>query len=195
MSSNGNRAQRIGIWVIAIVMTVGTIGSFLVIILSNNNAKIDQAQSAKDYAAYQQQQQAAAQSNADNSEGFGGYTSRQFDASSVSTLKVEVLKQGTGAAVNTTDTVTVSYFGWLSTGSIFDSSKKKDASADAPVSLSLGQVISGWTEGLNGVRVGSIVRLTIPAAKAYGATPSGVIPANSPLEFIVEIHSIDKASA
>lgn len=193
-----NRAQRIGIWIIAIVMTVGTIGSFLVIILQNDNAKIDQAQQEKEYAAqlaeYQKQQAAAAKTNAENSEPLAGYSADTFDSASVTELKVEALKDGTGDAVEATDSINASYFGWMSDGVIFDSSKKKDT-LDAPVTFALNGVISGWTEGLTGMKVGSVVRLTIPAAKAYGATGSGIIPANAPLKFIVEIHKIDNSES
>ena len=60
--------------------------------------------------------------------------------------------------------------------------------------MSLSGVIKGWTEGLTGVKVGSTVRLTIPADKAYGAQGSGIIPANAPLEFIVQVHKIDNST-
>ena len=46
---------------------------------------------------------------------------------------------------------------------------------------------------LAGQKVGSVVRLTIPAAQAYSTQGSGIIPANAPLEFIVEIHSAKEA--
>lgn len=188
-----NRGQRIAIWIIAIVMTVGTIGSFAVIILANDNSKIDQAreesEQQKQYEEYVKQQKILAQENADNSEPLDGYSTRQFDASKVTKLNVEVLKQGSGEALDAKDTITVSYFGWLSTGSIFDSTNKKDAD-NLPVSFALNEVIPGWTEGLTGVRVGSVVRLTIPADKAYGPSGSGVIPADAPLEFIVEVDSV-----
>jgi peptidylprolyl isomerase len=55
-------------------------------------------------------------------------------------------------------------------------------------------VIKGWTDGLAGQRVGSTVKLTIPADQGYGATGSGIIPANAPLQFIVVIHSIQPAT-
>jgi FKBP-type peptidyl-prolyl cis-trans isomerase len=183
------KAQRIGIWIIAIVLMVGTLGSFLAMGLMPINQKIDQAAQQKAYDDYLAQQDASSKSNAASSEGFGGYTSQTFDAS-VTKLNVEILKPGDGATVSSSDSINCSYFGWLSDGTIFDSSKKigKD---DAPITLSLSGVISGWTEGLAGVKVGSVVRLTIPADKGYGAQGSGAIPANSPLQFIVEIHSID----
>ncbi len=190
-------AQRIGIWIIAIVMTVGTIGSFVVIILSNNNQQADLAQQQKDQAAqqaaYQQQQATAAKANADSSEALTGYSATPFDAASVTSLKVETLTEGTGDTIKSTDSINASYFGWTSDGVIFDSSQKK-STADAPVTFPLSNVIKGWTTGLTGVKVGSVVKLTIPADQAYGAAGSGVIPANAPLQFIVEIHKIDNST-
>jgi FKBP-type peptidyl-prolyl cis-trans isomerase FkpA len=178
-----DRAQRIGIWIIAIVMTVGTIGSFVVIILQNDNNKIDQAEQQKTDAAKlasDQQQQTAAQA---------------FNASDVTALKTEVIKEGTGDIIKATDSINASYFGWTSDGKIFDSTKKKDNTSDSPITFALNRIITGWAEGLTGLKVGSVVRLIIPADKAYGATVSGIIPANAPLEFIVEIHKIDNSQA
>jgi len=187
--------QRIGIWIIAIVLTVGTIGSFVVIILSNSNQKIDNQQAAAQQAAAQAQQLQAAQANADNSIPFGGYSAAAFDPASITSLGVQTLVEGTGATIAATDSINASYFGWTSDGKIFDSSQKKNASADAPITFPLSQVIQGWTQGLTGVKVGSVVQLSIPANLAYGATGSGVIPANAPLEFIVQIHSIDNSAS
>jgi FKBP-type peptidyl-prolyl cis-trans isomerase len=179
------RAQRIGIWIIAIVLIVGILGSSLVMALTVNNQKIDQALQQKAYEDYLAQQKSS-------NEGFGGYTSQAFDAS-VTELNVEILKQGEGEVVKSTDSINSSYFGWLADGTIFDSSKKI-GSDDAPITFPLNGVISGWTEGLTGIKVGSIVELTIPADKAYGAQGSTIIPANSPLKFIVEIHGIDDSA-
>ena len=191
------KSQRIGIWIIAIVLTVGTLGSFLAMGLSPGNQKIDEIQQQKDYEEYikqmTEQQKVAAQANADNSEALVGYSARTFDPASVTELKVEVLTEGTGEAVKANDSINSSYFGWASDGKIFDSSKKKNAE-DVPATFALNGVISGWTEGLTGIKVGSVVRLTIPAEKAYGADGSGIITANSPLEFIVQIHAIDNSA-
>jgi len=192
------RGQRIGIWIIAIVLSVGTLGSFLVMALSINNQKIDSATQQKQYdeqiKQYLEQQKVAAQDNADKSEALPGYESRTFDAASVNKIVVETLVAGDGDSVKATDSINSSYFGWASDGKIFDSSKKKDAE-DTPVTFSLANVIAGWTEGLAGVQVGSTVRLTIPADKAYGDSGSGIITANSPLEFIVVVHGIDNSAA
>ncbi len=187
------RSQRIGILVIAIVLMTGTLGSFLVMGLSINNQKIDQEQQQKEYEQSLEQQKLVAQLNADNSEALVGYESRTFDPASVTKLNVEILTEGMGEVIKSTDSINSSYFGWASDGKIFDSSKKKNAE-DKPVTFPLNGVIEGWTEGLTGLKVGSIVRLTIPAIKAYGAQGSGIITANSPLEFIVEVHKIDNTA-
>lgn len=188
-----NKAQRIAIWVIAIVLTAGTLGSFFMIILSNDNSANDQALQQEQYEQYLQQQEEAAREHAATSEPLEGYSADTFDASSVNELEVSVLQEGDGKTVGAEDTVSVSYFGWLSDGTIFDSSNQKDAD-DAPISFPLSGVITGWSKGLEGQKVGSTIRLTIPADQAYGASGSGVIPANAPLRFIVQIHSIGEES-
>lgn len=191
------RGQRIAIWIIALILTVGTIGSFIMIALANNNQAIDDAASEQSYqeqlAAYEQMIKEQAVANAANSQALDGYSVSTFDSASVTQLGVEVLSSGTGIEVKETDTIRASYFGWLSDGTIFDSSYKKDAGGDSPLEFSLMQVIEGWTEGIAGQRTGSVVRLTIPSGLGYGATGSGIIPANAPLQFIVIIHDVVSA--
>lgn len=185
------KSQRIGIWIIAIVMTVGTLGSFAVMMLANDNQKIDQDVQAKQLADYQQQMQQQAEASAASAESLEGYAVTPFDSTAVTQLQTEVLVQGEGAEVTKSDTVNVSYFGWLASGKIFDSSKK--SGTNTPIDIPLTGVIEGWTEGLAGQKVGSTVKLTIPAAQAYKDQASGIIPANSPLQFIVTINSIQAA--
>jgi len=192
------RGQQIGIWIIAVAMTVGTIGSFIVLILASDNDAKDAATTATSQAeqlkAYQEQAKEQAQLNADNSIAIEGYSAETFDAASVTALQKEILVSGTGDEIKDTDSIKVSYFGWTSDGVIFDSSTKKDTNTDTPIALSLSGVIKGWTDGLAGQRVGSTIKLTIPADQAYGATGSGIIPADAPLQFIVKIHSIESAA-
>lgn len=184
-----SKFQQIGIWTIAITLTVGTIGSFMAIVLANENAKIDQAQQEQDYAEqlaeYERLQEEALAAN----EPLAGYEATAFDASAVTELQVEVLEQGNGAEVGATDTISASYFGWVSDGTIFDSTNSKDVD-EAPREFSLSGVITGWTDGLSGQKVGSTVLLTIPAEQAYGATERPGIPANSPMKFVVIIRDI-----
>lgn len=195
---SATKAQQVGIWIIAVVLTVGTIGSFVAIVLANDNQAKDSVTSQADYAKqleeYQAQQKAAAEENAANSIAINGYESSAFDAASVTSLQKEILVAGTGDEVKSTDSIKASYFGWITDGKIFDSSTKKDTGTDTPVTFPLSGVITGWTNGLAGQRVGSTVKLTIPSDQGYGAAGSGVIPANAPLVFIVVIHSIEQAN-
>ncbi|MBC7565106.1 FKBP-type peptidyl-prolyl cis-trans isomerase [Candidatus Saccharibacteria bacterium] len=195
MATSTTRAQQIGIWIIAVVLTVGTLGSFIVLILANDNKSKDtvtsQADYAKQLADYTAKQKVAAEANAANSIALTGYSAEPFDAASVTALQKDIIVAGTGDEVKSTDSINASYFGWTSDGKIFDSSTKKDTNKDTPVTFSLSLVIKGWTNGLAGQRVGSTIKLTIPADQAYGAQGSGTIPANAPLVFIVVINSIE----
>lgn len=175
-------SQRIAIWIIAIVMTAGTIGSFVVIVLANNNQKIDQENAAA-------QQQKAVDAYMTSNKPLPGYEATKFDKASVTDLKAETLKEGDGAVVKADSTIVANYFGWTSDGKIFDSTNKNGTVT--PATFSLSGVIPGWTQGLTGVKAGSVVRLTIPASLAYGNAGSPpTIGQNEPLKFIVEIKSI-----
>jgi len=179
------RNQRIGIWIIAVVMLVGTVGSFAVMILANNNQLQDQQKQQQAVNDYNKQ----LKEQAKNNKPLDGYTADAFDKSSVTKLDVETLVQGTGTAATSSSTLTVNYFGWTSDGSIFDSTNKNGTTS--PVDISLTSVIPGWSTGLNGVKAGSTVRLTIPSDQGYGSNGSApLIGPNEPLKFIVQVTAV-----
>lgn len=180
-----SKSQRIGIWVIAVVMAVGTIGSFFVVILANDNEKVDQQTQQQEYQKVVEEMRKA-------NKPLEGYQAAAFDKASVTELKVETLKQGEGEVVKADSTISANYFGWSSDGSIFDSTNKNGTVT--PIDFSLAQVIKGWTEGLTGVKVGSTVKLSIPADKAYGDVDTGTGQPTGPLMFIVEVKEIKQAS-
>jgi FKBP-type peptidyl-prolyl cis-trans isomerase len=102
-------------------------------------------------------------------------------------LQYEVLKEGTGPTPKATDTVTVNYKGTLMDGTPFDSSYDRGE----PASFVLNQVIPGWTEGVQLMKVGSKYKFYLPAALGYGDRGAGnVIGPNAPLVFEVELLSI-----
>jgi FKBP-type peptidyl-prolyl cis-trans isomerase len=113
-------------------------------------------------------------------------------AEPVTELKIEDVKEGKGEAAVAGDSLTVHYTGWLTDGTEFDSSK--NSGQPFPFTLGAGQVIPGWDQGVAGMKVGGVRKLTIPPDLAYGAggTPDGTIPPNATLVFEVEIVSIDK---
>ena len=101
-------------------------------------------------------------------------------------LKFEDTTVGDGAVASKGQTVTVHYTGWLENGTKFDSSKDRDEPFE--FKLGAGQVIRGWDEGVAGMKVGGVRRLTIPPQLGYGDRGAGgVIPPKATLIFEVEL--------
>ena len=106
-------------------------------------------------------------------------------------LQYEDIQVGTGAEATAGQHVTVHYTGWLqnadgSAGKKFDSSKDRNDPFQFP--LGAGNVIKGWEQGVQGMKVGGVRKLIIPAALGYGARGAGgVIPPNATLIFEVEL--------
>lgn len=101
-------------------------------------------------------------------------------------LQYRVIKEGDGASPVQTDRVKVHYAGKLIDGSEFDSSYERGE----PTEFGLNQVIKGWTEGLQLMKVGSKYEFFIHPKIAYGSRPRPKIPANSVLIFEVELLDI-----
>ncbi|MDE2737017.1 MAG: FKBP-type peptidyl-prolyl cis-trans isomerase [Gemmatimonadota bacterium] len=97
------------------------------------------------------------------------------------------LTAGTGASPRATDRVKVHYHGSLIDGTVFDSSVERGE----PVTFALDQVVKGWTEGLQMMKVGGKAKLTIPPELAYGPGGRAGIPANATLIFEVELLGIE----
>ena len=98
---------------------------------------------------------------------------------------------GAGKEAVAGTTAVVNYTGWLyepnaplKHGAQFDTSVGR-----APFSFQLGagQVIQGWDEGVQGMKVGGKRTLIVPASMGYGASGAGPIPANATLIFDVEL--------
>jgi FKBP-type peptidyl-prolyl cis-trans isomerase len=106
-------------------------------------------------------------------------------------LQYEHLSSGKGAKPHLDATVVVHYEGKLSTGKIFDSSIQRGT----PAEFGLTQVIPGWTEGLQLMKVGGKTRFFIPPDLGYGPGGTRGIPPNSVLIFEVELLEIKKPKA
>jgi FKBP-type peptidyl-prolyl cis-trans isomerase FkpA len=104
-------------------------------------------------------------------------------------LDIEDITIGEGDTAAAGQHVTVHYTGWLTDGTKFDSSKDRGDPFDFP--LGGRRVIAGWDEGVQGMRVGGVRKLTIPPDLGYGARGAGgVIPPNATLVFEVELLAI-----
>ena len=105
---------------------------------------------------------------------------RQCAARTPAGLGYTVLRAAEGPKPSADATVLVNYIGYLAaTGAVFDQSMQSP--------MPVGEVIPGFSQGLQMIGRGGILRLCIPAALGYGAQASGPIPANSDLVFQVEL--------
>jgi FKBP-type peptidyl-prolyl cis-trans isomerase FkpA len=111
-------------------------------------------------------------------------------AAAVPLQKIDT-QAGTGKEAVAGATAVVNYTGWLyqpsaalQHGAQFDSSIGR-----SPFSFQLGagQVIPGWDEGVQGMKVGGKRTLIVPASMGYGAGGAGPIPPNATLIFDVEL--------
>jgi FKBP-type peptidyl-prolyl cis-trans isomerase FkpA len=105
---------------------------------------------------------------------------RLCTARTASGLGYTMLRAASGPKPAAADTVLINYVGYLAAdGSVFDQGMRSP--------LPVGEVIAGFSEGLQLLARTGVVRLCIPAAMGYGAQASGPIPANSDLVFQVEL--------
>ncbi len=100
------------------------------------------------------------------------------------------IKQGTGPVAKNGSTMNVYYTGWVQGGQKFDSSYDDGKQPFSVSPLGQASVITGWNQGLIGMKVGGIRRLIIPPSLGYGDQGQGPIPANSTLIFDVTVVSI-----
>lgn len=178
MAVSKQTVQRIIIGIIALTMTVGTLGAYFLIIMQNNS-------SANQANASQQQPQ---------------YTNFPVDPTAytvkgaVSSLQSTDLTVGTGQTAKLGDSIRVHYKGtFAQTGQKFDSSY--DSGQPVSLSLAQGQLIQGWVQGIPGMKVGGKRRLVIPSSLGYGSAGSAPsIPPNTDLVFEVELLAINPPS-
>ncbi len=103
-------------------------------------------------------------------------------------LKYKDLVVGTGTSPEPGSMAVVEYTGWLTDGTMFDSSYKRPDPFKFP--LGKGRVIKGWDEGVATMKVGGKRQLVIPADLAYGSKVKPNIPPNSTLVFDVELVNV-----
>lgn len=192
-----SNAQRVGIIVIAVVMAVGTIGSFFIMILANENTQRDQvtAQAERDKMMEEYQKQMEEMQKEQDKEAkklsaqyydeFAKYESlpEPYDASKVKSLSTEDLKQGNGEAINEDTRYRAYYIGWNSEGKVFDGSIDGD-SLKYPLEGGT-SLIEGWVKGVEGMKIGGVRVITIPGDMAYAQDQGADIKANAPLKFVV----------
>lgn len=100
------------------------------------------------------------------------------------------LRVGTGAEAATGRSVVVNYNGWLYNSAGTDNKGSRFDAGTFPFVVGTG-VIPGFSQGVVGMRVGGLRRVTIPPNLAYGSQGSGsTIPPNATLIFEIELVSV-----
>ena len=188
MAANKN-AQRVGIWIIVVIMTIGTLASFVAIILMNQNQATDKQVLANACTEYTGA--ATAQSNELSNKYFATlneYSSRpaEYDKATITELKSEDLKVGDGEEITAESSYSAYYIGWGPDGKVFDQSIDGDT-LKAPLAVKPGGVIEGWGQGVVGMKVGGIRELSIPSDLAYGEAGNSGIDPNTPLKFVMMV--------
>lgn len=109
--------------------------------------------------------------------------------STESGLRYQIIQKGDGVKAEKGKTVSVHYKGQLEDGQVFDSSYARKQPID--FTLGVGQVISGWDEGVSLLQVGDKARFVIPPHLGYGSRGAGgVIPPDAILIFDVELMKV-----
>ncbi len=104
-------------------------------------------------------------------------------------LRYQIIQKGNGKKAEKGNHISVHYKGQLVDGTVFDSSYQRKQPLDFQVGI--GQVIKGWDEGLQLLKVGEKARLVIPSHLAYGSQGAGgVIPPDATLIFDVELMDV-----
>ena len=104
-------------------------------------------------------------------------------------LTIEDTRLGEGAPAAPGDVLAVHYTGWLAGGRKFDSSRDREQVFE--FALAEGEVMAGWDEGVQGMKVGGLRRLVVPPHLGYGERGAGdAVPPNATLVFDLELLAV-----
>jgi hypothetical protein len=124
------------------------------------------------------------------SSGSGAFTVSKPAYTSIGNgVEVATVTPGSGAAIQSGQSASVFYTGYLKSGKIFDDSIN-DGGSPFAFALGAGDVIPGFDAGTVGMQVGETRIVLIPPAQGYGNVKNGAIPANSTLVFVLTLESI-----
>lgn len=172
--SKTKKSTRILILIIAVVMAGGFLGTYVLMIMGQDQQNNPQQEQLSPEAQKGQTVDPTAYIVKDD----------------VTKLEITDKVVGTGEPVKASDSVRVHYKGtFAKDGTKFDSSYDRGE----PVTFAIAEVIQGWQEGIPGMKVGGQRRLVIPSELAYGEAGSYSIPPNTDLVFEVELLAIEPA--
>ena len=192
--------QRIFIILIAIIMVGSIIASYAAIVISGAKGastdsselgEIDQAKIAEYQAAYDKKAEEFKKASKGDFDEFIKFKSeiKAYNEASVNdtnNVGVKDLKEGTGAEVSD-DNYLAYYVGWCADESVFDSSfdDNNNPTAFAKILDPSAGMIEGWNQGVKGMKLGGIRRITMPGELAYGDSMEICGGYNKPLRFML----------
>ena len=192
--------QRVFIILIAVIMLGSVIASYAAIVLAGSKSsasdgdenEISEEKTAQYEAEYEEKQKEFTEATKSDYEKFISYKSEihAFNETSANENGVQTkdLVTGSGAEITDDNKDYLAYYaGWCADESVFDSSFDDNDNPTAfakALDPSLG-MIEGWDEGVKGMKVGGIRRITIPGEKAYGDSMEICGGYNKPLRFLV----------
>lgn len=183
------KSQRVGIWVIVIVMAVGTIGAYFALALGNNNDAKDQEKTNKLLEEYQK---CPVGEVADLKQDPAPVPPASPTYADIPELKTEDITVGTGKEVKAGDCVVIFYHGTLAAdGKAFQGGD--NYAGGVPYRALTTGFVPGFAQGLVGMKEGGERRVLIPSDLAYKDQAQGEIPANADLVFVIKLVQIYNA--
>lgn len=192
--------QRFFIILIAVIMVGSIVASYAAIVLNGSSsnagadtaAKVDEAKIAEYEEKYEEKVKEFSAATKGDFDKFIGYKSEikayNEAAANEGGVQTRDLKAGSGAEVVTEDANYLAYYvGWCADETVFDSSFDNNNSPTAFAKVldpSLG-MIEGWNTGVEGMKIGGVREITVPANLAYGDTMEICGGKNKPLKFMV----------
>lgn len=183
-------SQRVGIWIIAIVMSLGTLGMFFLPILVNDNQSKEAAQQQKLLEEYEKQMAACPAGPVAEKKISPAPTPPEAPVlEDIPELKTVDLSVGDGSEVKAGDCVEILYHGTLARdGKAFEGGS--NYAEGVPYRSQSTGFVPGFSTGLVGMKVGGERQVQIPSDQAYGDQANGDIPANSDLIFTIRVVGI-----
>ena len=192
--------QRVIIGLIALVMVGTMIASYAAIVINGNKStsvtteteKLSDERMAYYEEQYEEKLKEFQTASAGDYQKFVQYVSEASDydetTANANGVTSRNLLSGSGREVVENDADYLAYYmGWCADGSVFDSSLdsvKEPTAFSKALDVSIG-MISGWTKGVVGMRLGGVREITMPGSEAYGEQMEICGGYNKPLRFLV----------
>ena len=183
-------SQRVGIWIIAVVMFFGTLGTFFLPIIATGNDSKEAAEQQKALDEYQKQMAQCPTGEVTEKKISPAPTPPQAPVlEDIPELKTVDLTVGEGTEAKAGDCVEILYHGTLAKdGKAF--SGGSNYNEGIPYRSVTTGFVPGFAQGIVGMKVGGERQVQIPSAQAYGEQANGDIPANSDLIFTIRLVGI-----